>query len=156
MSIYVCMYIYIYIYIYMCVCVCVCVCLGVSMYTLVCIRIDVASRNVFTHTIKMWHKVNFKWSFICLNSNFSVLTGCQTKVKEHSLPYYLLSNGRRIVGFIPFPRILAQCEMQTNSSRIWTRFAVFVSFENNHFSRSVTDMYVYVYWDDETVGCGYW
>ena len=38
----------------------------------------------------MWHKVIFKWSSIGLNSEFSFfLTSCYTKVKEHSLPYYL-------------------------------------------------------------------
>ena len=37
---------------------------------------------------------------------------------ETSLPYYLPIAGGRIIGFIPFPRVLALCEMQTVWSRI--------------------------------------
>ena len=37
-------------------------------------------------------------------------TGCHTKVKEPGLPYYLPLAGRRIVRFIPFPRILLPYE----------------------------------------------
>ena len=36
---------------------------------------------------------------------------------------------RRIIGFIPFPRVLVLCEMQSVSSRIWTRIAVSISFD---------------------------
>ena len=32
-------------------------------------------------------------------------TGCLTMAKEHSLPYYLLIAGGKIIGFIPFPRV---------------------------------------------------
>ena len=52
------------------------------------------------------------------NSDFSFsYTGCHIKVKEPSLPYYLPIIGGRIVRSIPFPRLLALCEMQTASSR---------------------------------------
>ena len=48
----------------------------------------------------------FKWSFTGLNSEFSFsLTSCQTKAKQPSLPYYLPIGGRRIIEFIPFPRV---------------------------------------------------
>ena len=43
-------------------------------------------------------------------------TGCHTKVKESSLLYYLSIAGERIVGFMPFPRVLVQWEMQTHLS----------------------------------------
>ena len=44
-----------------------------------------------------------------------------TKAEEPSLPYYLPIAGGRIIVFIPFPRVLVLCEMQSVSSRIWTR-----------------------------------
>ena len=56
-----------------------------------------------------------------------------TNAKIPSLPYYLPVAGERIVGFIPFTRVLALCETQTDSSRIWTRVAVSISFEVNHY-----------------------
>ena len=68
----------------------------------------------------------FKWSLIGLNSEFSFSkTSCLTKAEEPSLSYYLPIAGGRIIGFIPFPRVLVLCEMQSASSRIWTRVAVF-------------------------------
>ena len=57
--------------------------------------------------------------------NFS----CLTKAEEPSLPYYLLIAGGRIFGFIPFPRILVLYEMQSASSRMWTRIAVSISYD---------------------------
>ena len=40
------------------------------------------------------------------------------RLKSPSLPYYLPIAGGRIIGFIPFPRILVLCEMQSVSSKI--------------------------------------
>ena len=61
----------------------------------------------------------FKRSLTGLNSEFSFsLTSCLTKAEEPSLPYYLLIAGGRLIGFIPFPRVLVLCEMQSASSRI--------------------------------------
>ena len=45
-------------------------------------------------------------------------TRCQTKFKE------LQSAGRRRVGFISFPMVLAQWEMQPDSSRIWMTITI--------------------------------
>ena len=61
----------------------------------------------------------FKRSLTDLNSEFSFsLTSCLNKAEEPSLPYYLPIAGGRIIGFIPFPRVLVLCEMQSASSRI--------------------------------------
>ena len=60
------------------------------------------------------------------NSEFSF-----TKAEEPSLPYYLPIAGGRIIGFIPFPRVLVLCEMQSVSSEIWTRVAVSISYDDN-------------------------
>ena len=49
--------------------------------------------------------------------------------EEPSLPYYLPIAGGRIIGFIPFPRVLVLCEMQLLSSRIWTRVAESISYD---------------------------
>ena len=42
--------------------------------------------------------------------------------------------GGRIIGFIPFPRVLVLCEMQSVSSRIWTRITVFISHDDNNYT----------------------
>ena len=61
----------------------------------------------------------FKQSLTGFNSEFSFsLSGYLTKSQEPSLPYYLPVAGGRIIGFIPFPRVLALCEMQSASSKI--------------------------------------
>ena len=61
----------------------------------------------------------FKQSLTDLNSEFSFsLTSCLTKAEEPSLPYYLPIAGGRIIGVIPFPKVLVLCEMQSVSFRI--------------------------------------
>ena len=121
-----------------------------------------------------------KRSKVTLNSEISFSkTGCLTKAKESSLPFYLFIasvriwvhafpmksssvkylNSRhwyhfyddnrcanhdqymcviilpyylpigRIIGFIPFPRVL----VLSVSSRIWTRVAVSISYDDNHY-----------------------
>ena len=77
----------------------------------------------------------FKWSLTGLNSEFSFSeTSCLTKAEEPSLSYYLPIAGRRIIGFIHFPRVLVLCEMQSVSSRIWIRVAVSISYDDNHYT----------------------
>ena len=48
-----------------------------------------------------------------------------------SISYYLPIAGGRIIGFIPFPKVLVLCEMQSFSSRIWIRIAVSISNDDN-------------------------
>ena len=77
----------------------------------------------------------FKWSLTGLNSEFSFsYTSCLTKAGEPSLSYYLPIAWGRIIGFIPFPRVLVLCEMQWVLSRNWTRIAVSISCDNNHYT----------------------
>ena len=54
--------------------------------------------------------------------------------EEPSLPYYLPIAGGRIIEFMPFPRVLVLCEMQSVSSRIGTRVAVSISYDDNHYT----------------------
>ena len=69
----------------------------------------------------------FKRSLTGLNSEFSFsYTSCLTKAEELSLSYYLPIAGGRIIRFIPFPRVLVLCEMQSVSSRI--------SYDDNHYT----------------------
>ena len=56
------------------------------------------------------------------------------KAEEPSLPYYLPIAGGRIIGFIPFPTVLVLSEMQSISSRIWTRVAVSISYDDNYYT----------------------
>ena len=54
----------------------------------------------------------FERSLTGLNSEFSFSsTNCLIKAEERSLSYYLPIAGGRIIGFIPFPRVLVLCEM---------------------------------------------
>ena len=81
---------------------------------------------------RIWHRVNFLSGVqqVWIQS-FPRLLG---KAEEHSLPYYLPIAGGRIIGFIPFPRVLVLCEIQSVSSRIWTRVAVSISYDDNHYT----------------------
>ena len=77
----------------------------------------------------------FKRCLTGLNSELSFSkTNFLTQAEEHSLSYYLLIAGGRIIGFIPFPRVLVLCEMQLASSRIWTCVAVSISYDDNHYA----------------------
>ena len=90
---------------------------------------------------RIWHKVNFKRSLTGLNPEFSFSqTSCLTKAEEPSLSYYLPIAGGRIIGFIPFPRVLVLCEMQSVSSRNWTRIAVFISYGDNDYTTGTSTM----------------
>ena len=53
---------------------------------------------------------------------------------HYTMPYYLPIAGGRIIGFIPFPKVLVLCEMQSVSSRIWTRIVVSISYDDNHYT----------------------
>ena len=81
----------------------------------------------------------FKQSLTSLNSEFSFsYTSCLTKAEKPSLPNYLPIAGGWIVRFITFPRVIVLCEMQSVSSRIWTRVAVSISFDDNHYTTGTT------------------
>ena len=88
----------------------------------------------------------FKRSLTGLNSQFSFFyTSCLTKAEEPSLPYYLPIAGGRIIGFIPFPMVLVQCEIQLVSSRIWTRVAVSITYDDNHYTTDTSTTYLFSY-----------
>ena len=73
----------------------------------------------------------FKRSLTGLNSEFSFSkTSCLTKAEEPSLPYHFPIDGGRMIGFIPFPRVLVLCEMQSVSST-YKRIIEYIFIENN-------------------------
>ena len=85
----------------------------------------------------------FKRSLTGLHSEFSFSeTSCLAKAEEPSLPYYLPIAGGRVIGFIPFPRVLVLCEMQSVSSRIWTRVAVYISYDDNDYTMGTSKVWV--------------
>ena len=92
----------------------------------------------------------FKQSLTGLNSEFSFLTSCLTKAKEPNLPYYWPIAGRRIIGFIPFQRVLVLCEMQPVSSRIWTPVAMSTSCDDNHDTTDTWELILLVIWNHIT------
>ena len=141
-------YIYIIIYESLCLCMCVyvrvCMCVGSFMCTRVCVR---ACKWDFTHVyvyvlacvesfesntkLTLSYLPNpsararydtrpiFKRSLAGLNSELSFSeTSCLPKAEEPSLLYYLPIARGRIFGFVPLPRVLVLCEMQSVSSRI--------------------------------------
>ena len=62
--------------------------------------------------------------------------------EEPSLPYYLSIAEGRIIGFIPFPRVLVLCEMWSASSRIWTHVAVSISYDDNHYTTGTSKTFM--------------
>ena len=75
----------------------------------------------------------FKQCLTCLNSEFS-------KAEEPHLPYYLPIAGGRIIGFIPYPRVLVLRKMQSVSSRIWTCVTESISSDDNHYTTSTSSL----------------
>ena len=85
---------------------------------------------------RIWHKVNFyaefnRFEFRVFPSPRLLASPWQ---KKPNLPYYLPIPGGRIIGFIPFPTVLVLCEMQSVSSRIWTRIVESNSYDDNLYT----------------------
>ena len=85
----------------------------------------------------------FKRRLTGLNSEFSFSkTSCLTKAEEPGLPCYLPIAGGRIIGFISFARVLVLREMQSVSSRSWTRVAVFISYGDNDYTTGTSPIII--------------
>ena len=65
--------------------------------------------------------------------------------KEHSLPYYLFITEGRRDWFMPSLRALAQSEIQTASSRIWTQIAYSISNDNNHYTKHTSSIFLFFF-----------
>ena len=78
-----------------------------------------------------------------LNSEIYLYNGYSTKVKELSLPYYLPIAGWEIVGYILFSKLFTLCDVETGSSRIWTRVTVSISYNGNQYTSSAYEGVVF-------------
>ena len=89
----------------------------------------------------------FKRSLSGLNSEFSFSwTSCLIEAEEHSLPYYLAIACGRIIGFIPFPRVLVLCEMHSVSSRIWTCITCPFPTIINHYTTGTSSFWIVLFY----------
>ena len=74
-----------------------------------------------------------------LNSDFTFFSiSCLTKTKEPYLSYYLAIAEGITSGFILFLRALAQSEMQTALSKIWTLVTNFISNNDDCYAKCST------------------
>ena len=62
-------------------------------------------------------------------------TACVIKTTEPSLFHYLPTDGNESDRFMPFPRILAQKETPTDSSKIWTRITHCISYNDDFYAK---------------------
>ena len=113
---------------------------------------DPYEKDLFCNLVWSWecYSYSLSWAGIAwwspflsrsttsLNSVFLFLECCYTEVREPSLLYYLSVAGGRIVGFIPFPRVLAKSEMQIAPFRIWTWVTEFPSYIDNCYIMSAS------------------
>ena len=73
-------------------------------------------------------------------SYIGCLTIAKNPSKEPSLPYKLPIAGGRIDGFMFFQRVLARTEMQTALFSIWTHIIVSISYDDNRFATSASNL----------------
>ena len=81
------------------------------------------------------HLTSLKLEFSFSNNSY------HSKIKESSLLYYL-----PIAGFIPFPRALTLCEMQTAWSRSWTQINKFIFNEDIPYTTHVSCIDMNLQW----------
>ena len=100
---------------------------------------------IFTYPFHTSRSILSRFKSTGLNSEFSFSkSGYYTKAKEPRLPHYLPLVGRRIVKFIPFPRVSVLCQTEIASFRIRTRVTVSISFDGDHYTASNYQMYKFV------------
>ena len=100
---------------------------------------------IFTQPLhRIWHKVNFYAEFNRFEFRVFLLLVASPRLKNLVCPTILPIAGGRIIGFIPFPMVLVLCEMQSVSSRIWTRVAVFISYDDNHYTTGTSHFILFI------------
>ena len=93
-------------------------------------------------TGRMWDDVNFL--FNRFGFRVFLLLDHLTKAEEPNLPYYLTIAGGRLIESITFPRVLVLSEMHSSSSRTWTRVAVSISYDYNHYTTGTSKTQLFV------------
>ena len=126
--------IYIYIYIYILVYIYIYICNTRSFF-----KCGLTFFQVWFIQHKVILQVWFNILSSVVYSDFSFSwTNHHTKAEEPTLSYYLLIAGAGIIGFIPFPKVLALYKMQTVSYKIWTHFTVSLFYKSNHYTKKTT------------------
>ena len=89
---------------------------------------------------RIWHKVNFlsRVQQVWIQSCPSPRLVASPRLKN-------LVAGGRIIEFIPFPRVLVLCERQSVLSGIWTRIAVSISCDDNHYTTGTSKNSVFMH-----------
>ena len=87
--------------------------------------------------IKIWYMINFWAKFNKLEFRVFLLLESSYHTKEPSLSDYSTIAGGRVVGFIPFPKIPAACNIQTATFRIWIQVTDSILHANNHYTTSI-------------------
>ena len=87
---------------------------------------------------QIWHKVNFKAWFTRFEFRVFLL------LDELSHQGWRTQSALLLIGFIPFSKVLVLREMQPATSRIWTRIAVSISDDDNHYTTGTSNLY-YLY-----------
>ena len=91
-------------------------------------------------SVRIWHKVSFWAEFSRSEFRVFLLLLDSPRLKN---PSALPGAGGRIIGFIPFPRVLVLSEMQPASSRFWTRITVSISYDDNHYTMNTSKKWHY-------------
>ena len=103
--------------------------------------------SVIRHLRASWrrHKVKFLAKFYRFEFRvFFLLNWSPCQIKEPSLSYYLPIAKERIIGCILFLCVLTLWEMQTATSGIWTQVAVYISYDDRHYTENAY-IYIYIY-----------
>ena len=69
---------------------------------------------------------------------------CLIKIREPRLPYYLTIDGKRILGFVLFKRVLALCEVQKLVIWVHCPFQILVNITPHTHTYTNTCIYVWV------------
>ena len=67
-------------------------------------------------------------------STLPLIRTFSSRLKNLVCPTILPIAGGRMIGFISFARVLVLYEMQSVSSRIWTRVTVSIFYDDNHYT----------------------
>ena len=89
------------------------------------------------HPDSMWYNVDFLAEFYWFGL---ILDWLPNSDWEPCLPCYLPRAEWEIRGFIPFLSVLVLCEMLAVLSKIWTRVAMSISYDDNHYTMGEGDI----------------
>ena len=114
---------------------------------LIIVEVSHTSSHWLCNAIQLWghYSSNMSWRGITGQNQFpqqfknkfwiqNLFSTWLVAILRFKSPIILLIARGRIVGFMPFPRVLALCETKTALSKIWTLVAESTSYDNNHYT----------------------